>query len=49
MQDLPVLFDATWRLVKQGGWIMFAVFVLGQIAQRFFIEPIQEQRRVIGR
>ena len=26
----------------------FVVFVLGQIAQRFFIEPIQEQRRVIG-
>jgi len=26
----------------------FVVFVLGQVAQRFFIEPIQEQRRVIG-
>ena len=26
----------------------FVVFVLGQIAQRFFIEPIQEQRRGIG-
>jgi hypothetical protein len=26
----------------------FVVFVFGQIAQRFFIEPIQEQRRVIG-
>lgn len=26
----------------------FIVFVLGQIAQTFFIEPIQEQRRVIG-
>src|SRR5215218_7318334 len=25
-----------------------AVFVLGQIAQRFFIEPIQEQRKVLG-
>ena len=24
------------------------VLVLGQIAQRFFIEPIQEQKRVIG-
>jgi len=27
----------------------FVVFVLGQIAQRFFIEPIQEQKRIIGR
>jgi hypothetical protein len=27
----------------------FVVFVLGQIAQRFFIEPVQEQRRIIGR
>jgi len=26
----------------------FVVFVLGQIAQRFFIEPIQEQKRVVG-
>jgi hypothetical protein len=26
----------------------FIVFVLGQVAQRFFIEPIQEQRRIIG-
>lgn len=26
----------------------FVVFVFGQIAQRFFIEPIQEQRRVMG-
>ena len=25
------------------------VFVLGQIVQRLFIEPIQEQRRVIGK
>ena len=25
----------------------FVVFVFGQIAQRFFIEPIQEQKRVI--
>jgi hypothetical protein len=24
------------------------VFVVGQFAQRFFLEPIQEQRRVIG-
>ncbi len=27
----------------------FVVFVFGQIAQRFFIEPIQEQKRVIGK
>lgn len=26
----------------------FIVFVLGQVAQRFFIEPVQEQRKVIG-
>jgi hypothetical protein len=26
----------------------FVVLVLGQIAQRFFIEPIQEQKRIIG-
>ena len=26
----------------------FVIFVLGQIAQRFFLEPIQEQKRVIG-
>src|SRR5215208_4509917 len=26
----------------------FAVFVGGQIVQRFFLEPIQEQRKVIG-
>jgi hypothetical protein len=26
----------------------FVVFVLGQIVQRFVLEPIQEQRRVIG-
>jgi len=26
----------------------FVVFVLGQIAQKFFIEPIQEQKRIIG-
>ena len=26
----------------------FIVLVLGQIAQRFFIEPIQEQTRIIG-
>ena len=26
----------------------FVVLVLGQIAQRFFIEPIQEQKRAIG-
>ncbi len=38
MQDLPILFDATWRLVKQGGWIMFAVFVLGQIGWYFVME-----------
>jgi hypothetical protein len=26
----------------------FVVFVLGQIVQRFFLEPMQEQKRIIG-
>jgi len=25
-----------------------AIFVLGQVLLRFFLEPIQEQRRIIG-
>lgn len=45
MQDFPVLIDATWSLVRQGGWIMFAVFVLGQIGWYFVMERWWHYRR----
>jgi biopolymer transport protein ExbB len=38
MQQLPVLIETTWRLVLQGGWIMLAVFVLGQIGWYLAVE-----------
>lgn len=38
MNALPLLLESTWRLVLQGGWIMLAVFVLGQIGWYFVVE-----------
>jgi biopolymer transport protein ExbB len=44
-QQLPVLIDTTWRLVLQGGWIMLAVFVLGQIGWYYTVERWWRYRR----
>jgi biopolymer transport protein ExbB len=38
MERLPLLLETTWALVLQGGWIMLAVFVLGQIGWTFVVE-----------
>jgi biopolymer transport protein ExbB len=38
MDDLSLLIETTWRLVQRGGWIMLAVFVLGQLGWYFTVE-----------
>lgn len=38
MNALPLLLETTWRLILQGGWILLAVFVLGQIGWYFVVE-----------
>ena len=35
---LPPLLETTWGLVLQGGWIMLAVFVLGQVGWYAVVE-----------
>jgi hypothetical protein len=38
----------TWPVAVQTVLLGTSVFVLGQLAQRFIIEPIHEQRKAIG-
>jgi biopolymer transport protein ExbB len=45
MDELSLLIQTTWRLVRHGGWIMLAVFVLGQIGWYFTVERWWRYRR----
>ncbi len=46
--DMTRLAQAMWTLLKQGGWVMIAIFAVGQIGWFFACERFWYYRRVSG-